>query len=269
MTAEELAELAGNLQAEMAQDETLLLSSEAFASAGSARFQPLFEAFDVSTVVYLREHIDYLKSWWGFDVGKQTKTISLSDFAWLSRNLSYEDAINGWPDPHLISYDSKEFVGGSVVDDFLTRFAPDALALAQDVDFLARRNPSVKGNLLYLKLRANVAIPDRHVAQTAKEMELLAVERGLLDRAPDLNPDFESFLWAHFSRDREFLSRRGVCFSRASHQNSSSFPDLQNLQQDYHEILDIAERKGMVLERYFSAISHLVNIVLKEKKLGG
>jgi hypothetical protein len=260
MSSKELQKLATSLKRAMARDETLVLSSEAFAAAGSSRFAPLFDQFDVTTSVYLREHLEYIKSWWAFDVGVQTKTTSLEDFAWFNRHLRFEQMLQGWPNLNAAVYKKEALVGSSLSGDFLARFFPDALSLI-DQDWSGDRvNRSIGGNLLFIKFLANIAIPDRDIGVTGSEMFRLASAFSSFSEPPSMETKFESSMWKGFAEDREFAERLGLRLDRRLPASNSSFPRKETLREDFDAMVGFALENQMVLYRYFLAISEVVKI---------
>lgn len=264
MSTADLAELGRSFRKEMAKDETLVLSSEAFGAEGSSKYLALFEGFDVSTVVYVREHIEYLKSWWAHGVAKEGKLFFLEDFAWLNRKLSYRDLISGWPNCQILPHQGGE--SGSVVSDFLSRFAPQALNLFTSEQVSTKYNASVGGNLLYFKLIANAVIPEQHKAQTARELQQLSPELGPSNQLPILNREFEEYLCEQFSADRTFLAQLGIDFSSKILRQGVKFPNLQTLAEDFERSLTEANTRNMLVGRYFGAIAGIINLALSETK---
>ena len=260
MSIKELQKLASTLKRAMAKDETLVLSSEAFAPAGSSRLAPLLDQFDVTTSVYLREHLDYLKSWWAFDVGIQTKTTSLQDFAWFHRHLRFEEMLQGWPDLNAAVYKKEALVGSSLAGDFLARFFPEAISLVDHEWSGDRVNRSIGGNLLFIKFLANIAIPDRDIAVSGSEMFRLASAFSSFKEPPAMESKFESSMWNGFAEDREFAERLGLRLDRRMTASKSSFPRQETLREDFDAMVGFALENQMVLYRYFHAISEVVKI---------
>lgn len=136
--------------------DTLLLSSEAFPRIQNpALLRAFIGAFgtpEVEVICYVREVLDYAVSAWRQRIQAQPRFITFRDYC--GRLRSMESNLAMWESLgrlRLDWYDSALARHGDIVADFL---AATGLALDEDDSASARRNASIGGNLLYLRLRA-------------------------------------------------------------------------------------------------------------------
>jgi len=110
---------------ELSDKHVNILSSEAFQNMSPFLLAKVFKGFDVSVVVYLRNHFDYLASAYAQKVHATRYAGSMSDFA-NHFELSYVSFLNRWvaafPEKLMVClYDQKYLVNGCVVSDFLAK----------------------------------------------------------------------------------------------------------------------------------------------------
>lgn len=135
--------------------ETVIVSSEQFQNL--TRLDGVRAFFgvnlrDVIVVAYLREYLSYVISGFAQRIQNQSKFVTLSDYA--SGNLNLRKFLAQWADfgdLRIRLYDRSRLENGDIVDDFCTETGLPPLTRPSAND----ANPSIGGNLLFLKLLAN------------------------------------------------------------------------------------------------------------------
>lgn len=223
-----------------------VLSSEDFATipdpAPLARICPPGQT---RIVVYVREHVAHAASWYQQAVQSQNLTMSLRDFA--ERGVAdYCGLVDRWAAVYgaeaviLRHYDRAQLVAGDVVADFAELVEPGLAALFAGKTYDA--NPSLSGNLLFLKRLLNAFL-------TREEARAIVHEAGALTV---LDPGFRGKMAVdaetvtrirHLSRaDREGLATRFGIHLAAPHGalKGHACPDHGRLAADFAQIRDHA-----------------------------
>jgi len=238
---------------------TVLISSENFHTvrdvSGVAK---LFPRGSTKVVLYLREHVSYLSSWYQQDVqaARARITCSFPDFA-LLRGYPLMDLVGRWREyygDNLIvrAYDRAKLVKGDIVEDFFdTAFGmgPPAPRTFED------KNPSISGNLLFLKLWLNHVLTLEENRRIVEELSALA----LLDerfRGPLPVAEPEAKRIAHrYGPDRKQLKQQyGTVFHPPrTGLAGSPTPDFNRLRDDVALIVDAAKLRRFAFHEIFMA----------------
>lgn len=144
-------------------DCDVILSSEDFHTHKlMGAFEELKKKFEVCVIVYIRDVVSYVASWYAQAV--QSRNISI-DFDAYSRlyQLDYPGMIERWRQVFgykgivVRKFSRSELVGGDIRTDFLDVIGADPYRL----DFLSEeKNVSITGNLLHFKRLLNSFITD-------------------------------------------------------------------------------------------------------------
>ncbi|MAK60596.1 MAG: hypothetical protein CMK09_06430 [Ponticaulis sp.] len=147
------------LKQEIADYPVTILSSEALCDLREpAALKTMFPDHEISIILYLRDPVRYLVSWWQQDIQMGDEFLNLS-FYLTQKRRSYLELINTWEDVfgrdalNLRLYSRHALPKGNVLDDFL---GTTDLADIEDQKRLNwENNPSISGNLLFFKLLYN------------------------------------------------------------------------------------------------------------------
>jgi hypothetical protein len=221
--------------------EVVLLSSEAFHTISSVEaVAEWFPPDQTQIVLYLREHVSYLASWYQQSAQERLMTCSFQEFAELFRR-DFAGLVERWrkiygDNVRVRPYDRERLRDGDIVKDFFWtafRSEPPVERISPDA------NPSISGNLLLLKLILNHMI-------TVEENERVIEEFGGLSQ---IDPRFggrfavaerEARRVAHLHiDDRKRLKQEyGIAFKPPREGIAGSLmPDRENLRADMERIL--------------------------------
>lgn len=138
---------------------TVLISSENFHTVKDvSAVAALFPPDQTQVVLYLREHISYLSSWYQQDVQAARARITCTFFEYAQlRGYPFMDLVARWQavygkNLHVGAYDRASLTGGDIVEDFFSvtfKSKPPFSRKFED------KNPSISGNLLFTKLVLN------------------------------------------------------------------------------------------------------------------
>jgi hypothetical protein len=158
--------------------KTILICSENFHTVKDVpAVAALFPPEQTKVIIYLREHVAYLASWYQQVV--QTRgdiTYSFFDFAQLL-GYPFMDLVGRWKsiygeNVHVRAYDRDKLVGGDIVVDF---FAAAFGTKPPSPRHFEDKNPSISGNLLFVKLVLNHFLTMEESQAIIEELGALAV----------------------------------------------------------------------------------------------
>lgn len=165
------------VMAQMGETDTLLLSSEAFADLDdSAVIARLFADFEVEVVVYVREHLSHLVSWYQQDIQMGSMTCGLDAYGALKTG-GFAPRLEAWRRAfgaarmQVAIYDRQMLTAGDSLTDFMARIGLDGWESWPRTPW--ENNPSVTGNLLFFKKLAN-CFGDGRQPGIAEEIEELS-----------------------------------------------------------------------------------------------
>ena len=150
--------IAAGIKKEASNDDTVILSSEAFQNLASVDAVLEFTSTlgiprsSILVVCYLREHIDYAMSAYRQAIQNQTAIISFVDYATSFRDLS--PFFSRWMEVGAltISWFSRDtLVSGNVIEDFCKKIGINSGDYSME-----NKNISIGGNLLVCKLASNI-----------------------------------------------------------------------------------------------------------------
>jgi len=215
---------------------TLLLSSEAFQNIRRPgrlkKFIAGFQPEEVQIVCYAREHLDYALSGYRQMIQAQDRFLPFSRFAARHGDMApFLEFWDGIGRLDLAWYDDALAATGDITDDFLAR-----TGIALPARPAARRNPSIGGNLLWLRLLANrdhLPFPGYNVMS-----DLAAAVPGF--RQPFRVPaDLADSLRGHSGYNRSLAERLGAPRLK-SWDDLPDLPDTGSLGVDMIRLRDLA-----------------------------
>jgi len=228
--------------------ELVLLSSEAFhtvypVEAVAERFPP----DRTQIVLYLREHVSYLASWYQQSAQERLMTCSFREFGELFRR-DFAGLVDRWrkvygDNVRVRPYDRERLRDGDIVKDFFwTAFRSDPPVERTFPD----ANPSISGNLLLLKLILN------HMITIEENKRIIEEFAGL----SQIDPRFGGRFTVSEREARRIAFKQGDDRKRLKQEYGivfkppregivgSPMPDPENLRSDMERILEHARKRG-------------------------
>jgi hypothetical protein len=217
-----------------AQGCGIIISSEYFHTIDPTTFLDAFSAHNISTVVFLRDHVSYFSSWYREAIKSENKTYSFWDFITLVYR-PYSAWLHMWPNLTVINYDRKNLINQSVVDHFIQilNFQTPPPPNQQD------ENVSISGNLLFAKQIINNVITNEQKYMLRSEMQnLLCIDPTFSGSMHITDREFE-YLTQRYEADKiEVLDSYGIDLTPpAAAKDGSLSPDMSRWQEDTSTLL--------------------------------
>ncbi len=230
---------------------TCLVSSEDFATMPDpAMAATLFPPGETRVVVYLREHVSHLVSWYQQYIHSTPSSLDFSDFTKLNRK-AFHSILDGWArvygSENLVVrlYDRAALTNSDIVSDFASSVFPQAQAKLSETG--RANNPSLAGNLFFLKRALNlVSSREALTSRIQHELSRLTLFDPTFQGRIPVDAATVSDLAAQFARDRKALTRdfdialrppKGAIEGPAS-------PDLSRLRADIELIRSEAVKRN-------------------------
>jgi hypothetical protein len=236
--------------------QTILICSENFHTVNDvSRVAALFPPSQTKVILYMREHIAYLASW--YQQMTQTRndiTCSYYDFARIM-GYPFMELVDRWRSVYganlnVRAYDREKLVGGDIVVDFFSAaFDGKPPSPRQFED----KNPSISGNLLFVKLLLNHFITMEESGAIVEELSSFAVQDKRFTGKIQIS-EFEAKRIAQLYRDDRHRIREelGIGFKVPREGvEGNPVPDLARLREDIAFFLDTAKSRGFVFYDMF------------------
>ena len=234
--------LAKALRAEIEGMPLVVLSSEDLHTHGvrGARvLTRLFEGHRVRVVLYLREHLSYLASWYQQNIQASHLSSGFDTFCYLTFKPMHRIA-DAWAEglgaENVITrlYDRSSLIGGDVLKDFA-----QVIGVQGDLGRYRRKpyenNPSVSGNLLFAKRLINNLIDKPSASSMVSELDELAKLKPEFRGPMFVAADLVSYVVGMYKGDRkQLLDRYGIRIEeRSGDFKGSPYPDFSTLRSDW------------------------------------
>lgn len=162
--------------------DTVVISSELFHAVSHSAISDALRGHSVTVVAFIRDYVDYLSSWYRQAVKAGTMSCNFEFFAYTA-NCAYSPWLQRWEEAFgrenlkVFLYDRSAMKNGSAID----HFAFHCLGIADLPKSLeiSEENPSISGNLLFLKRVINSFISVEEAYSLNSEM----LELALLDES--------------------------------------------------------------------------------------
>lgn len=236
---------------------TVLISSENFHTVRDvSAVAALFPPGQTQVILYLREHISYLSSWYQQDVQAARALITCSYFEYAQlRGYPFMDLVTRWQavygnNLHVGAYDRSKLAGGDIVEDFFS------VAFKSKPPFSRRfedKNPSISGNLLFTKLVLNHLLTVDESLGIVEELSSLATLDKRFTGKISI-PERDAKRLAHrFGEDRKQLREKfGIGFKPPREGvRGNLVPDFDTLRDDVGFLLDTAKMRGFAFYDIF------------------
>lgn len=232
------------------------LSSEDFHAQGlrgARNLARLLQGHSVRIVLYLREHLAYLASWYQQNVQASALSCSFASFCHFTHKPLSEVAdtwgqVFGHGQLTLRLYDRRSLVGGDVLLDFAAQ-----VGLGGDLGRFVRKpyenNPSISGNLLFIKRLLNTLLPVTDAAAMVGELMELSKLRPGFRGAMRVGPELAAHVARTYAADRRQLRQRwGLDWPVPPTELAGSpVPDVATLHGDWQRVQAAARKKGFAL----------------------
>ena len=214
----------------------------------------LFPPDQTRIVLYLREHLSYLASWYAQAVQERNLTAGFDDYIRLFPQpfdtfLKRWEAVYGADRITLRPFRRDAFPSGDIRQDFLTQMGGiDGIAMPE-----ADSNLTISGNLLFFKRMLNhvMSYDEAHAHPIPDEFgayaELTETFRGRFETGPET-----AALVAHlFARDRAALLARGLDLGPVPERVAGlPCPNLDTLHSEVALIAQVAQETGKAFLPY-------------------
>lgn len=229
------------------RDKRFIFSSELFfRTVDPARVAQFFPPEETIVVLYLREHLGYMMSWYAQAVQERNLTASFGDYMQLfaqpfSGYLAKWDAVYGAENVKVRVFHRDSLEGKDARTDFLQfieNVGPEMLVYPE-----AESNLSISGNLLFFKKVLNNYITQKE-AETPPITDEIGAFAGVSEnfRGKFFVPPEEANLARHlFRNDLERLKRREIFLPpMPAKVEGHLVPDFNTLHSDFKLIKRIA-----------------------------
>lgn len=235
--------------------KTYVISSELFfRTVPPEAAATLFPPDQTRIVLYLREHLSYLASWYAQAVQERNLTASFDDYIRLFPQpfdtfLKRWEAVYGTDRITLRPFRRDAFPGGDIRRDFLAQMGG-----VEGIDMPgADSNLTISGNLLFFKRLLNhvMSYDEAHAHPIPDEFgayaELTDTFRGRFETGPET----AALVARLFARDRAALLARGLDLGPVPERVTGlPCPNLDTLQTEVALIAQVAEETGKAFLPY-------------------
>jgi len=250
-----LRELRDAIEAEAreAGGKNVLLSTEALHDTPHVgRIAEAFEGCEVQIIIFLRDYIDYLSSWYREDVQSSALCSDFENYAVLKRKpfvpiLKRWEKAFGRDALHIRDYNRQVLRNGSSIDEILCGILGiDSIEGWNTVGW--ENNPSVSGNLLFFKRLMNNFIPRDEAPVYSEEIIELAKADDAFRRPMFIRKEFcEYLIGSQYTADLiQLEGEYGFSLSmKPPGRDGSLIPDLDRLKSDYELIQETCREKNL------------------------
>lgn len=246
--------VADRLANELRDADKAVLSSEDFHThnpRGIEFLAHLLSSHDVQIVLYVREHVAYLSSWYQQNVQATHLSCAFDSFCYFTRKPLHKIA-EAWGQVfgrHKVTvrlYDRSALKDGDIVADFA-----EIVGLRQPLGSYARKpyesNPSVTGNLLFIKRLLNNFYTKPVAAGFVDEITALSKLRPEFRGAMQVDAATASYVAGMYKGDRQhLLDKWGVHIQPCDGAlRGEPAPNYATLRDDWELVMDEARRRGM------------------------
>ena len=154
--------------------DTVIFSSEDFHTIKDlALLKATFEGYEVKVILYLREYVAYLSSWYQQAIHSRNLTMSFDEFIEFHKS-HYSSLLNKWAaafgrDALVTSvYKRANLVGADITKDFISKLGGIDSNAIKNIGH--DKNPSITGNLLFFKKVLNQFLTKEESLSVAYEI---------------------------------------------------------------------------------------------------
>ena len=234
--------------------EKVIFSSELFYTIENPKdLYKLFPKDRTSIVIYVREHLSFLMSWYQQAVQLRNITCSFKEYVDFHYcQLDYDRLISKWKDAFGSSnvkvevFDRDNFKNNNIVEDFFDKIQ---LPFNSSISLKKESNKSIAGNLLFFKLLINNFIDDDNDYRLAYEIARLSDLDTTFSGKIAIDPKLGDAIRRKYRNQRYKLKLKyGLDFNFSELKNSvKHFYNLENMDEDFYKILTFAKKNKFKL----------------------
>lgn len=235
--------------------KTYVISSELFfRTVPPEAAATLFPPNETRILLYLREHLSYLASWYAQAVQERNLTAGFDDYIRLFPQpfegfLKRWEAVYGAGAITLRPFRRDAFPGGDIRADVLAQMGgTDGIRMPE-----ADSNLTISGNLLFFKRMLNhvMTYDEAHAHPIPDEFGAYAELRETFRGRFETGPDTAALVARIFARDRAALKARGLDLGPVPERVAGlPCPNLDTLQAEVALIAQVAEETGKAFLPY-------------------
>lgn len=256
-------DLLQGLSEEIRHAHKVVITSESLHGIGPKPLALLAETLkghDVRVVFYLREHVAYLASWYQQNVQATHASLGFETFCHYTHKPLHK-VVQAWAQQFGASqitlrlYDRAVLAGGDIVQDFA-----QVLGLQTPLAECQRKgwesNPSISGNLLFIKRLLNNFYSREQAAKVVDELTGLSKLKPSFRGRMHVPEHVVANLVKGYAHDRQVLANQWdvhIAPLRGALEGHLT-PDLSCLRDDWALVMDAAAAKGLYLARAAQAL---------------
>ena len=230
-------------------DQTILSSELFHLEKTPESLNTIFPRNDTLIILYLRDHVSYLTSWYQQAVQLRNITSSFSEFIRLDyTQLNYSILIDKWMkafnNVSVRSFDRNSFPNGCVIEDFCRSVIP-----ITDLDRTLQgvANPSISGNLLFFKLILNNFINDSTNHQYAKDIKDMSSLDNNFQGKISISEADNKYLNFEYKKDKLNIQKKYSIFfpPPKSLNNMDLFYNQKTVSRDFKKIISFAKENNL------------------------
>ena len=207
----------------------------------------IFPPVETRVLLYVREPVGHIVSWYQQAVQSRATTVTLTEFAQL-HHRSQSELLDRWVAAYgsnitVRLFDRVALTGHDIVTDFLGTVLPDL----DPADFRAvgERNRSITGNLLFLKRLLNLFLTDAEAREVATETGAVARISPRWQGRLLVGAEEAAQLAALTAADRRALVARGIPLPPVpSSLDGRRSPEPERLAEDLRTLTHHLARKA-------------------------
>lgn len=249
---EDLRKMVKSMEAEAAGKTGVILSSEALHDTRYVgRLHQAFSGHDVEVVIFLRDYLDYLSSWYREDVQSSALCSDFENYAVLKRK-NYISILRRWAkffgaeNLHIRDYNRDTLLNRSSIDEVMI-----GILGIDDIDSWNKQgyenNPSVSGNLLFFKRIINNYLSRKEATMFNDQITDLAKSDPSFRSPMRIKEEFGNYLFSQQYREDLKLMKEEFNFTltaRPGAREGAKIPDHDRMKADYDKVMAECERLG-------------------------
>ena len=250
--SKELKKFSYNLKDE-ANNRDVIISSELLHTVSAKTFRNLFPGDAVIPIAYVRNHIDYINSWYRQGVKSRDMCSSFSDFAFTAKAEMYPRLMawrSAFDEMIVRNYSRDSLLNGSSLDQFLFDTMGVSPESTQNL-FKQEENASIGGNLLFIKRLLNNFVDYETASSEKLQYELLEIaqtDKNFQKSVSVPSVVLENLRGLYLNDVENVKTAFKVDISEEkSSANSYPCPNLETFKEDKKKILEMSLDKGFIL----------------------
>lgn len=240
--------------------ENVILSSEDFHTIKDVNaFSPLFDCFEnVRIIIYIRDCYSYALSWYQQNSQFKGSSLYFDDFVYLL-NPNLIKVVNKFRSLRskrirldVREYDRSKFRNQSILYDFVSTLPlldeNSEELLAQLVDTTLFQNPSICGNLLYLRMLQSATYNDRSIIENSYNFFTKAsgVNKERFQGLCYINLLKYPALMDKFSKQNSFFNNKyNMNLELTSPDPNKASPNLDTIYEDFTNIKSLVTESNI------------------------